>query len=149
MAEITYRIFPSSRLVVVRFVGNTTVDDLAAVRRTISADPSFDLSFQGIGDLRAARYESDFSVYRAYVEQVAARNERSSNWAVLIETPKETAFQMVWQSLMEKIQPSKLFITPEAAVGYLSPGNEDAEMLLALLADPRHPLEVRVTTPSG
>jgi len=144
MPEITYQILSEARLTIVRFVGAITIDDLAAARKTISADPDFDLSFQGVGDLRAGHYASDLAVYRAYVEQVAARNARSSNWAILIDTPKETAFQMIWQSFMEKIQPSKLFITPEAAVGYLALDDKVSERLLGLLEDPRKPLAVRI-----
>jgi len=144
MSETTYQTFPESGLAVVRFVGTVTVDDLEAVRLTLAADPLFHASFRGVGDMRAARFEQDLATYRAYVERLAALGQRSAIWALLVETPRETAFQMIWQNLMNPLQPSELYITPEAAIDALGASAHDAGILLARLADPTAPLAVHV-----
>lgn len=144
MTQISYQVLPDSLLAVVRFVGPLTTEDLEAVRQTMSADPSFNASFRGVGDLRAARFEPDLAAYRAYVENLAAKGDRSNPWALLIDTPRETAFQMIWQNAMNATQPSQIFVTPEAAVASLCVEKNEADALLALLDDPERPLAVSV-----
>ena len=101
------------------FTGEVRYRELRDWHLEIAEHADYDPSFNGIGDMRRA----DMKVSREELEALdhlnAERGIVTGRWALLVDSPNETALAMVYSSVKKERHPMHYFSTAEAASEYL------------------------------
>ena len=116
---IDYRIDPELRLVIAVFSGEIRYPELRAWHLEIAEHPDYHPSFSGIGDMRRATMEVTREELEALDQLNAERGLVTGMWALLVDSPNETALAMVYANVKKERHPMHYFSTVEAASEYL------------------------------
>ena len=96
---IEYRIFPEQGLVVERFLGRITVEELEQVTKQIWADDAYENTFNGLFDLTNAELDMSRNEVLAFCQMIfSAPSATSGRVAIIVNKPVETALSFLFQS---------------------------------------------------
>ena len=116
---IDYRIDPELRLVIAVFTGEVRYPELRAWHLELAERPDYDPTFKGIGDMRRASMAVSREELEALDQLNAERRLVTGMWALLVDSPNETALAMVYANVKKERHPMHYFSTVEAASNYL------------------------------
>ncbi len=116
----TFSIDPEREMVVVRYIGPTTVQDMKDIAAMIWADPCYNQNFNGIIDYREAVLDASSAAIGEIAEFFLHASEASyGRAAILVKTPLETALNILFARRMQGRNVLQVFTTWEAACGFL------------------------------
>ncbi|MGH8047290.1 MAG: hypothetical protein ACREKL_08585 [Chthoniobacterales bacterium] len=115
-----YNILPAERMIVVRFRGEITEDDVIEASRMICSDTRYRHGFDGLIDLA----EITNAVTPAHIEELveyslSKRKHGHGKWAVIVSTPAATAYAMIYQKKVADKHPFAIFCSFEGAAEFL------------------------------
>ena len=116
---IEYRIDPELRLVIAWFTGEVEYEELLNWHLELAGHPDYHPDFSGVGDMRRASMQVSHEQIEALDRLNAERKIVTGAWALLVDSPRETALAMVYSNVKAGRHPMHYFSTIEAASEYL------------------------------
>lgn len=116
---IEYRIDERIGLVVARFSGDVTYDDLIHWYEEIERDERFSNEFNGVTDMRRANMRLARGDMARISQYITERGLTLGRWAVLVEDTKGTALSMIYGEQIDGMHDADVVSSEEAASAYL------------------------------
>ena len=129
--KAVFKIFPERKLILASFTGTIVYQEVLQWFDEVRAHPDFSKDFQGLVDLRKGVFgamptSKMAEKAHALAEYMTKIDFTTAQWAILADTPMETSLMMVYSRNASQKHPIKVFLTVEAAEGYLGVPLEDA-----------------------
>ena len=116
---IEYRIDEKAGIVVVRFSGDITYDDLTRWYDEMGNDKRFSNRFNGATDMRRANMKLARGDMARLSEYISSRDLTFGRWAVLVEDTKITALSLIYGEHSDTTHDAEVVSSEEAASAYL------------------------------
>lgn len=118
--KFDYNILPQHRLIVTRFAGAFTLEDLTGIARRLWADPRYTRGYNGLADLTDMNLAVGRGDFRALVDFVRGQKDTSEGrWAAVTNSPLATACGLIYQRAMAARHPFEVYSTFEAAGAFV------------------------------
>jgi hypothetical protein len=115
-----YNIVPSERLIVVRFHGQITEENVIEASQKICRDPRYEHGFDGLVDLAEVTNEITPAHIQELVEYTLSKRKHGhGKWAVLVSTPAATAYAMLYHRQVSDKHPFSIFCSLDGAATFL------------------------------
>jgi hypothetical protein len=124
---IEYRIDSERRVVSARSAGKVTFEEMLAWHRELRDDDRYSKEFSGVADMRGATLLLSPDEVAAIAKFNQDHDLTAGKWALLVDTPMETALAMIYGREAEGHHEMRVFATEEAASVWL--GFDVAELL--------------------
>ena len=127
----TYDIYPDERLILVRFHGAISYEDILMWLEEALDDQHFSKWYNGVVDLRNAVF-AQHRLEKAHLlaRFVAEQDLTSGRWAILADKPMETALSILYGSATREKHPIRVVSTIRGASAFLGNDVETLELLL-------------------
>ena len=130
----TFSIDTVRRIIILRYLGKTTVQDMKNISIDVWADPSYNQFFNGILDYRKAELDTSVEGIDEIADYFLEASEASfGNAAIIAARPLETALTMIFAHRMLSRNKIHIFSTWEAACKFV--GVEDLPEPSPLIVD--------------
>ncbi|MCX6955719.1 MAG: hypothetical protein NTV51_26545 [Verrucomicrobia bacterium] len=118
--KFDYEIYPEQKLILTRFSGAFTLEDLTGVAQRLWSDPRYSRSYGGVVDLTDTSVAVGRADFRALVDFVRRHKETSTGrWAAVAGSPLATACAIIYQRALAGRHTFEVFSTFEAAGQFL------------------------------
>jgi hypothetical protein len=107
------------RFVELRYEGVVDVPTLLEAITSINEQVSFEHIMYGISDFRGATMKVEKSDLPKFIAAKDPELFGRARWALLIDSPRETALGMVYTRMKEQVHRHEVFSTREAALEWL------------------------------
>ena len=118
-----YRIDDTEKIIYMSITGDCNLRDLETALLKLTNDKNFSPNYNLLNDLRKCKFKfrpKDLDrFFRIFIEKFSKGTGKS---AVLLDTPRETAFSIIHQERMKDTREIQLFSTYEAALNWLQGG---------------------------
>lgn len=115
-----FHIAPERRLIVARYIGQTTVEDMKDLADKIWAHPDYNQNFNGILDYRKAEMNASPDAISAIADYFLNASDASyGRAAVVTSRPLETALNILFADRMQRRNVLQVFTTWEASCEFL------------------------------
>ena len=116
----SHEIFPEQRVIVSRYAGVFTFEELATAVTTLWATPGYLCEYRGIADLRDPSLKVAMSDFRALLNLLQQHKDRStSRWAGVTRSPFVTACAMIYSHTQREPHTFTVFNTWAAACTFI------------------------------
>ena len=131
--EKTLRIYPDRKLIVARFKGIITYEDIIQWFDEVIRHEDFSKEYSGVVDLRSAEFlkapsgkiHETITRTRKAAQYTIEKDFTKGKWALLADTPMETSLLMIYAKEVFSKHPVSIFSTVEAAAHYLGQKLDD------------------------
>lgn len=116
----TFNIDPERELIVARYIGRTTVQDMKDLALIIWADPDYSQNFDGIIDYRDSELNASPDAISEIADFFLHASEASYGRAAIVAArPLETALNFLFAERMQRRNVLRVFTTWEAACRFV------------------------------
>jgi len=116
----TIKIFPENSLVIMVYSGAVDFQQIMKANGEMASDPRFRQSFNGVVDHRKSIIELSHEEIKEIAKSISDNDVSVGKWIILVDSPKETAFSMLYVDSIEGQHPQNICSTIKAASAYLS-----------------------------
>lgn len=113
-------IFPEKALVIMEYSGSVDFQEIMKANTEMASDPRFKPSFNGVVDHRKANVELSYEEIQQIANSVSENNISVGRWVIMVESPKETAFSMLYKESIEDQHPEFICSTITGASAFLN-----------------------------
>lgn len=103
--ESRFEIYPDHQLIVYTVIGKPTYAEMSDLYASIAADPSFDVSYNGVGDLRAVETNMSRADTVELATEVVKKHLTSGQWVTLVDSSMTTALALIYEGIVTDQHP--------------------------------------------
>ncbi|MEO8205679.1 MAG: hypothetical protein ABI615_05820 [Chthoniobacterales bacterium] len=119
--KLSYAILPDQALILQRYSGPFSLQQIIDSIKTVWDDPRYSKSFNGIIDLSSASMLISISEMQALIQFFANHTHTPhGKWATVVNSPISTAFIILYQKALAHKHDLQVFSTMEAACKYVN-----------------------------
>lgn len=121
-ASFKIEIFEEHQFVYFQLNGDINKEELERMNQALRDHPSYQYSYDGIFDFRNGKWAmkiEDFLEENRKIKQIL-KGFDVGKWAVLVASPKETAYSMLWSRNLQNAYQDGVFSTTEGAATFLN-----------------------------
>lgn len=115
-----YVILPEQRCIAVRYSGTLNMEGLISSTRKLWADPLYDKTYNGLGDLTRAIPDGNVETVAPLVDFFRNGRTSTGRWAVILANPKFTALTLLFRSTSHSRPWIEIFASWESACSFLA-----------------------------